>query len=193
MKIRLNPLPRRRLATRGQAFTLVEVMVAVAIIGISVGALLTGVSSSVFKMRMARENLRATQIMLERVETLRLYNWEQLTKQSFFGGSPPALPYAHALYDSAGRQYICTHFEEKYDPNSANAQGLRYSGKMRMYDPRESKDPNGKPININTSYSTNDMKAVWVEVTWQTGKIARKRTLTTLVSRNGLQNYVYGW
>ena len=92
----------------------------------------------------------------------------------------------HYLTDGSGRQYICSHFAKKYDPNSTNAQGLTYSGKIRFYDARST------PYNINTSYSTNNMKAVWVELTWDTGKLHRTRSLTTLVTRNGLQNYVYG-
>lgn len=182
MKMQLQPERTGRHSQGWRAFTLVEVMVSMAIIGISVGALLTGVSSSVFNMRMARENLRATQIMLEKTETLRLFTWEQLNTLSFFtNGSTQT----HNLSDGAGRQYICSHFAQKYDPNSTNAQGLTYSGKIRFYDPRN--------YSINSSYASNNMKAVWVELTWDTGKIHRTRSLTTLVTRNGLQNYVYGY
>ena len=165
-----------------RAFTLVEVMVAMAVIGISVGALLTGVSSSVLNMRMARENLRATQIMLEKTETLRLFTWDQLNTFNFFTNGATT---THYLTDGAGRQYICSHFAQKYDPNSTDAQGLTYSGKVRFYDPRI--------YSINSPYAIDNMKAVWIELTWNTGKIQRTRNLTTLVSRNGLQNYVYGY
>ena len=133
-------------------------------------------------MRMSRENLRATQIMLEKTETLRLFTWDQLNTMSFFtNGSTQT----HFLSDAAGRQYICSHFVQKYDPNSTNAQGLTYSGKIRFYDPQN--------YSIDAPYATNNMKAVWVELTWDTGNIHRTRSLTTLVTRNGLQNYVYGY
>ena len=181
MKMNLQSERMERQSQAWRAFTLVEVMVATAIIGISVGALLTGISQSVFNMRMARENLRATQIMLEKTETLRLFTWDQLNTPSFFTNGSTTV---HYLSDGAGRQYLCSHFVQKYDPNSATAKGLSYSGKIRFYDPRN--------YSINTSYSTNNMKAVWVELNWKTGKINRTRSLTTLVTRNGLQNYVYG-
>lgn len=184
MKMQLPPERTGRHSQGWRAFTLVEVIVSMAIIGISVGALLTGVSSSVFNVRMARENLRATQIMLEKTETLRLFTWEQLNTLSFFTNGATQ---THYLSDDAGRQYICSHFAQNYDPNSTNAQGLTYSGKIRFYDPRS------HPYDIATSYSTNNMKAVWVELTWDTGKIHRTRSLATLVTRNGLQNYVYGY
>jgi prepilin-type N-terminal cleavage/methylation domain-containing protein len=60
------------------AFTLVEVMIAVAILGIMFVALYGGMSSGFAVTQLARENLRATQIMLERMEGIRLYNWEQV-------------------------------------------------------------------------------------------------------------------
>ena len=181
MTIRLHRELALPVIGRMRAFTLVEVMVAVAIIGISVGALLTGVSASVMNMQMSRENLRATQIMLERTETLRLLTWDQLNNPNFFTNGSTQV---HYLTDGAGRQYICSHFNQRYDPNSTNAQGLVYSGKIRFYDPRN--------YGITPTYASDSMKAVWVELTWKTGKISRTRSLTTLVTRNGLQSYVYG-
>src|SRR5688572_621100 len=35
-------------------------------------------------VRSARENLRATQIMLEKFEDLRLYNWDQITSTNYY-------------------------------------------------------------------------------------------------------------
>jgi len=37
-----------------------------------------GINFGMFNLQMSRENLRATQIMLEKVETLRVCNWDQL-------------------------------------------------------------------------------------------------------------------
>ena len=61
-----------------RAFTFVEVVTAMAIIGMLVLAVYGGIASGVSTMRLARENLRATQIMLEKMEALRLYKWDQL-------------------------------------------------------------------------------------------------------------------
>jgi uncharacterized protein (TIGR02598 family) len=86
---------------RAGGFSLVEVVMAMVILGISVVALLSGVTSGMLTMQMAQENLRATQIMVERTETLRLYNWDQLTTPGF----------------------IQTSFTERYDPSSTNSSG----------------------------------------------------------------------
>jgi prepilin-type N-terminal cleavage/methylation domain-containing protein len=61
-----------------QAFTFVEVVTAMAILGLLILAVYGALTSGVGTIRMARENLRATQVMLEKMEALRLYNWDQL-------------------------------------------------------------------------------------------------------------------
>ncbi len=49
---------------------MIEVTIGMGVIGTTCAALLTGITSGFFTMRMARENLRATQIILEKVETI---------------------------------------------------------------------------------------------------------------------------
>jgi prepilin-type N-terminal cleavage/methylation domain-containing protein len=58
--------------------TLVEVMVAVSVLGFMVVSLYTGFSSGFAVLRVARENLRATQILSERMEVIRLIRWEDV-------------------------------------------------------------------------------------------------------------------
>src|SRR2546423_15220312 len=108
MRIKIAPSSRnhRRLA----AFSLVEAAVGMGVIGTVVGAMLTGLTTGTFTMRMARENLRATQIMLEKVETIRLYSWDQVTNSSF----------------------IPANFTATYDPQGAPDVGLRYNGTMSI-------------------------------------------------------------
>ena len=81
MKIESGNRPNR--TRRGGAFTLVEVIVSIAIVGIVVLAIYGGISAGVTSIRMARENLRATQILLEKTESLRLYTWDQLNAPGF--------------------------------------------------------------------------------------------------------------
>jgi type II secretory pathway pseudopilin PulG len=93
------------------AFSLVEVTVGMALIGTVISALFTGFTTGFFTMQMARENLRATQIMLEKVETIRLYSWDQINTAGFI----PAT------------------FNATYDPQAAEGyQGLTYSGIMSI-------------------------------------------------------------
>ena len=96
---------RKRLA----AFSLAEAAVGMALIGTTIAALLSGFATGFFTMQMTRENLRATQIMLEKVETIRLYSWQQVTNTGF----------------------IPTAFTAVYDPQSpVGQQGITYSGSM---------------------------------------------------------------
>ena len=83
-----------------------------AILGVSVVALLSGVSSGLLTMQMARENVRATQIMVEKTETLRLYSWDQITTTNF----------------------MQTSFTERYDPiaTNNNAAGTTYTGTVTI-------------------------------------------------------------
>jgi len=77
--------------------TLAEVVIAVAILGISAAGIFGVIFSGFFIMDRTRENQRATQILLEKVETIRLYNWSQVTNASF----------------------IPTTFSEPFDPQAA--------------------------------------------------------------------------
>ena len=105
----LNALLRSK--SRSCAFSLVEVVIAMSVVGVSGIALLSGISSGMLTMQMARENVRATQILVEKTETLRLYSWDQINTTNF----------------------IQTSFVERYDPNSTNGgQGLSYTGTIAI-------------------------------------------------------------
>ncbi|HXJ60359.1 MAG TPA: type II secretion system protein [Verrucomicrobiae bacterium] len=107
MKVR-DPILNRR-THRAGGFSLVEVTVGMAVVGTSAIALFSGFTSGFFTMQMARENLRATQIMLEKTETIRLYSWDQINTAGF----------------------IPTAFTAPYDPNSTNS-GITYQGRMTI-------------------------------------------------------------
>ena len=70
----------------------------VLVMSIVVVSLYTGVSSGFGLVKLAREDLRATQIMLQRLETLRLYTWSQFTDSAYFATNNYA-----AYYDPAGQ------------------------------------------------------------------------------------------
>ena len=94
------------------AFTLAEATVAMGILGTTGLAMMTGIANGFFTMQLARENVRATQILLEKVETIRLYNWDQITTPGF----------------------IPTNFVSLYDPNSTNGSGVNYQGSLTISD-----------------------------------------------------------
>ena len=143
------------------AYTIIEVVVAVSLLGFMFVALLGGMSYGFATTQASRENLRATQVMLERTEGLRLYNWNQL------------------VYSN----WIPATFTNWYYPltNSGESPGVMYTGTMTV---------TNNELLPDTSYS-DDMRAVVVTIHWTSGGIPRTRTLTTFVARNGMQNYIF--
>ena len=163
----------KRLPTRPAyaAYTFVEVMVAVAIIGVMTVVLYAGISASFGIIQRTRENLRATQILVQRVETVRLYSWDQL----IYKGSPA---------------WFQTSFTEIYDPlkatNGGNG-GLTYHGNITV--------TTNPPALGNVSYRGN-VALVSVTLRWTnstaTAKFPHQRTFETLVAKSGMQKYVFG-
>ena len=91
-------------------FSIVELVLAIGLIGLLVVAVYGAIISGMSTMRMARENLRATQILLDKMEGLRLYRWDQL--------KPGFVP---------------TQFIASYDVNSASTNsGILYYGTVTI-------------------------------------------------------------
>ena len=110
MFMRYCPSKHGRSAARRLAFSLVEVIVATAIIGVTAAALFSGMAFGFESIRLSRENHRATQILLERLELIRLVNWEKVTN-----GSLP------------------TTFEASYYPSSDDgSKGVIYQGAVQI-------------------------------------------------------------
>jgi|SRR6266478_4051427 len=101
---------RSRLLRKLAGFSLFEATLGMGIISAVAGAVFSGISTGTLTMRLSRENLRATQIMLEKVETIRLYSWDQVTNSAFI----PAT------------------FSATYDPQGAPNVGLTYTGTMTI-------------------------------------------------------------
>src|SRR5215469_4202617 len=91
--------------------TLVEIVMATGIIALTGAGVISSINYGLCIMRIARENQRATQVMLEKLEAIRLYNWTQVTNSGFV----PAT------------------FTACYDPTSVtNSQGTVYYGTMAV-------------------------------------------------------------
>src|SRR5579872_7207454 len=75
----------RRCGARGfkLAFSLIEVAVATAVVLVSFAGIFGVMTMGLSISQASRENLRATQIMLDKMEGVRLYSWSQLTNSSF--------------------------------------------------------------------------------------------------------------
>lgn len=70
--------PPRRANHATAAYTFAEVLVAILIVGLMAVSLFGCFFSGFAILQCGRENLRATQIMLQRIEAIRLFTWQQV-------------------------------------------------------------------------------------------------------------------
>lgn len=143
------------------AYTLVEVIVGIFVMTVMFVSLYGGITAGFSVTQLARENLRATQIMLERTEGLRLYNWNQVVYSNM----------------------VPTVFTNYYYPLATNGQspGIPYYGTMTI---------TNSAISPSVTYQ-DQMRVVTVNVYWTNGVVQRTRSMATFVAKNGIQNYVY--
>lgn len=71
-------------AARQRGFTLIEVLASMLLLGVSITALLSGISWGINTAAMQRENQIATQILTERMDTIRLYSHSLITNNAYF-------------------------------------------------------------------------------------------------------------
>lgn len=81
--MRIQPHQPQRGAGLQAAFTLVETLFAMALGMVMFLALYSALAMGFSLIKMARENTRATQILVEKMETIRLYTWDQLNSNGF--------------------------------------------------------------------------------------------------------------
>jgi len=87
--------------------TLVDVVMSVAVLGIMASGIFGSFRYGFFTLQLVRENQRATQVILEKVETIRLYSWDQVNSNGFI----PAT------------------FTDDYDPQAGTgSKGVTYHG-----------------------------------------------------------------
>jgi type II secretory pathway pseudopilin PulG len=152
MRIRLSAAHQEGAKTR--AFTLIEVIMSFLLIGGMALTLYVGMGQGFAVIQLARENLRATQILQEKMETIRLVNWSQLNTEGF----------------------VPVHYSAPFDETEG---GLIYTGKITITN-----------APFTESYSS-DLRLIVAELTWMSGNVPRHRSMRTLVSEYGLQNYIY--
>ena len=154
------------------AFTLPEVLVAAGLVGFLFVSLYAGITASFGVISVARENIRATQIMQDRMEEMRLYTWTQITT---FGSSTSYIPsFFTEPFFPTGTNYSGSTLSTNNNPGS----GFFYYGTLSVTN-----------SGLTEAYS-NDLKLVTVTLKWTNGT-ARTRTLSTMVSQYGMQNYIY--
>jgi prepilin-type N-terminal cleavage/methylation domain-containing protein len=144
-----------------KGFTLVENMVAFTIVAIMLTSLYGGFASGFSTVRTSRESQRATQIMLTRLESIRLCSFDQLSSTSYNPAS----------------------WTEYFDPTDAanGGGGILYTGSYKATIP-----PAGT---LPEAYRTN-MCLVTVSVSWTSGNFQHTRSMQTYAARDGIERYV---
>ena len=141
-------------------FTLVETLIGSVMTVIVFGALLVAIAHGFGVMHASSENNRATQILLDRMEGIRLYTWDQLVSSNM----------------------VSTEFETAFEPVGGTnvGSGVVYHGSILV---------TNLSLYPAPSYSP-DLRRVTVTVTWTNNGGLRQRSMSTFVARNGVQNHV---
>ena len=147
--------------TAASGFTLVESAVALTIGAIMLTSLYGCFASGFATVKASRENTRATQILLTRMEAIRLCTFDQLT---------------NSVYNPRT-------FTESFDPkdDATRSGGTVYSGTFATSVPAVGTLPD--------SYRTN-MMLVSVTLNWTSGQMQHARTMQTYAARDGMAGYV---
>jgi len=155
------------------AFTLIEVMISMAVVAMMFVSLYAGISQGLAVISTARENMRATQIMIEKIELLRLYSWDQMNAPGFIPGA-----FAERLMPSSTTNSSTT---------ASTVQGLAApsgAGTVSVGTIQLGAAP------VSDGY-TNAMRLATLTVTWTNGNVRRTRSMQTLVAQRGIHDYVY--
>jgi prepilin-type N-terminal cleavage/methylation domain-containing protein len=147
-----------------RAFTLAEVLVAVFVIAVVTLSLYAGLGTGFMLIDSAREDLRATQILTQKAEAIRLCTYSSLSN----------CPIS---------------FVERYDPSNTNNSmtGTTYSGTITTNVPAQIPDTAAYKTNMCLATITINWTNYYGKPT-----AAHSRTMQTLVARYGIQNYIWG-
>ena len=170
-------LSRKCAAGRFEAFTLIEVIVCTALISIAFASLYAGIASGFSVVNSSRENLRANQVLLEKLETLRLYSWDQVNSNGFITPTFTAGFFPSVLTNLVGTNADGVAIYATY--TNRNPGSLVYYGTVELAN-----------APVSSAYATN-MRMVTVTVNWTNKGMPHTRQMQTLITANGLQDYIF--
>ena len=161
--------PKNGTGRRSKGFTLVEVMLAVVVAAIIFSAVGYGLNVGFALVQVSREELRANQICLSRMEGIRLCRWD------------------NQLFNT---NIVPRNFVDYFYPVGLSSQTnafVVYQGTVTLN--------TNLTMSPTPSYASN-LCLITVQVTWTDNSLnrtslIRTQTVSTLVSRNGIQNYVF--
>lgn len=169
MNLKPNLQPRHHRGS--QAFSIIEALVSACVVGVLFVSLYSGITAGFGALNSARENLRATQVMIDKMETLRLYSWSQV---STFGTSTSYIPssFTESFYP------VSTNYSDSLVSTGATSGGFTYYGTVEITN-----------SGFTQNYS-NSVKLVTVTLRWTNG-VPRSQSLSTYTAQYGIQNYIY--
>jgi hypothetical protein len=142
------------------AFTMIDAVVGMGVLGIALLSLFASFSFGFSVVQLSREDLRATQILQEKMEVIRLYKWSDLTTPG----------------------YVPTNFNESLTNGGPNF----YKGKVSI---TNSSFSPSTPV-YSAKLREVVVTLTWTNTIKGTNKVLRTRETRTFVSQNGLQNYL---
>lgn len=149
-----------------EGVTLIELMVSVVIISILFVALYQGMTFGTISLSRSREDQRATQVLLDKIEIMRLYSWDQINSNGFI----PATFTEPFSYGISNQTLVIGY---------TNQPGFYFYGTIEITAPP-----------FTNAYSSS-MKQVNITLKWTNSGLERERSMSTFVSEKGLQKYVY--
>ena len=143
-------------------------MAATAILGFVAASIYWGLSGGNVLIQSTREDLRATQIMLQKLEAIRLFTWSQVGDTN---------------------NYLTSNFVEDYDPSGVtnSCGGIKY----RCYVSSATAAVGDLPEAYRTNMRTITVTLYWTNYSGA-ATVVHQREMQTRVARNGMQNYIWG-
>jgi prepilin-type N-terminal cleavage/methylation domain-containing protein len=156
-----------------EAFSLIEVLASVVIAAILLTAVFAGISGTFKLLNTTREDLRATQIIVSRLEALHLEAWGNTNQTS-------------QLFNTNLVPQTFTDYFYPLGLNGTTNQGTVYTGSINIY--------TNLSLTPSSSYGSS-MALIVITVSWSDSGYGvttpHSRSMSTYLSSHGVQNYVY--
>ena len=141
-------------------FTLIETVVAFGILAIVIFSLYAALSLGFTTIRLSQENVRADQILMQKMETIRVYHWSQVF--------------------NAG--YVPQTFQAPFAQVNGTNVGAMYDGMITI---------TNFPVSAANESYADSLRQMTVTLNWTSGGSVRTRSITSFISRYGIQTFKY--
>lgn len=149
---------------RERAFTLVEVLIGTAVVAIMMAVLFVGLAQGYTNLNTSRQNLRATQILTQKAEAVRLCLWTNINN----------LPATFVDYYNGG--------------SGSNGPATEYYGTISVG--AATNIPSS--VSYYSQIKLITISVTWTNYLYDR-PISHTRQMQTLCAYNGLVNYIFGY